>query len=228
MSEWWTYRLSDLLMFSAATYYRLFALVNEDVWPLQLVAAVIGLLLLAGVLCGKPGPRTAACLLGLCWAWVGWAYHARRYADIHLAGEYFATAFLFEALLLGIAGWRGRFVPPAPEGGVRAGLVLLLGGLLVYPLLAPLAGRPWGQAELFGIAPDPTAVVTLGVLLAGRGRWWLWPIPLLWCVASSMTLVEMDAGQAWAPLLPVLMALGVLGGRAYRRMKVRPAAEVRK
>lgn len=228
MSEWWTYRLSDLLMFSAATYYRLFALVNADVWPLQLVAAGIGVLLLVGVLRGRPGPRTAACLLGLGWAWVGWAYHARRYADIHLAGEYFAVAFLFEAALLGMAGWRAWLAPPAPDGGVRTGLLLLLAGLLVYPLLAPLAGRPWGQAELFGIAPDPTAVVTLGALLAGRGRWCLWPVPLLWCVASATTLAEMHVGQAWAPLLPVLVALSVLGGRAYRRAQAQPAGEVRK
>jgi len=228
MSEWWTYRLSDLLMFSAATYYRLFALVNQDVWPLQLMAGIIGLLLLASVLRGKPGPRTAAGLLGLCWAWVGWAYHARRYADIHLAGDYFAAAFVLEAVLLGIAGWRAWLVLPAPAGSVRTGLGLLLAGLLVYPLLAPLAGRPWGQAELFGIAPDPTAIVTLGVLLAGRGRWWLWPVPLLWGVVSAMTLVEMDAGQAGAPLLPVLVALGVLGGRALRRVTVQAATEVRK
>jgi hypothetical protein len=28
-----------------------------------------------------------------------------------------------------------------------------------------LFGRPWLQAEIFGIAPDPTVVATLGVLM---------------------------------------------------------------
>jgi hypothetical protein len=28
MSEWWSYRFSDLLMFSPETYYRLFELYN--------------------------------------------------------------------------------------------------------------------------------------------------------------------------------------------------------
>ncbi len=36
MSEWWTYTLSDFLLFSARTYYRLFELYNRDVWPAQL------------------------------------------------------------------------------------------------------------------------------------------------------------------------------------------------
>ena len=37
-TEWWTYRLSDLLMFSARSYHRLFELYNQDIWPAQVVA----------------------------------------------------------------------------------------------------------------------------------------------------------------------------------------------
>ena len=33
MSEWWTYSLSDFLLFSPRTYYRLFELYNLAVWP---------------------------------------------------------------------------------------------------------------------------------------------------------------------------------------------------
>lgn len=214
MSEWWTYRLSDLLMFSAATYYRLFELYNGEVWPLHLLAAAIGILLLSSLWRGRPGARMAACLLGLCWAWVGWAYHARRYAEINLAGGYFAGAFWFEAMLLGLAAWRGALVFPEsrPGIGMRAGQLVLLAGLVGYPLLAPLSGRPWGQTELFGMTPDPTAIATLGVLLVGRARWWLWPVPLLWCVVSGMTLEEMGQAQAWAPLLLALAALGARVG----------------
>jgi hypothetical protein len=36
MSEWWTYRLSDILPFSAQTYFRLFELHNAAVWPAQI------------------------------------------------------------------------------------------------------------------------------------------------------------------------------------------------
>jgi len=43
MSEWWTYRLSDLLLFSPRTYYRLFELYNAAIWPAQVLAVVIGL-----------------------------------------------------------------------------------------------------------------------------------------------------------------------------------------
>ena len=40
--------------------------------------------------------------------------------------------------------------------------------LIVQPLVGLLAGRSLLQAEYFGVAPDPTATATLGVLLLAR------------------------------------------------------------
>ena len=42
MSEWWTYSLSDFLLFSPRTYRRLFELYNAQVWPAHLVAVGLG------------------------------------------------------------------------------------------------------------------------------------------------------------------------------------------
>ena len=47
MSEWWTYTLSDFLLFSARTYYRLFELYNLAIWPAQSVALALGSIVLA-------------------------------------------------------------------------------------------------------------------------------------------------------------------------------------
>ena len=47
MSEWWTYRPSDFLMFSPRIYWRLFASINESFWPAQPVLIVAGLAWLA-------------------------------------------------------------------------------------------------------------------------------------------------------------------------------------
>ena len=46
MSEWWTYRLSDFLMFSPRTYWRLIENYNQAIWPAQVVALAAGLVLL--------------------------------------------------------------------------------------------------------------------------------------------------------------------------------------
>ena len=43
MSEWWTYRPSDFLLFAPRTYYRLIELYNSEVWPLQIGALIVGM-----------------------------------------------------------------------------------------------------------------------------------------------------------------------------------------
>jgi hypothetical protein len=75
-------------------------------------------------------------------------------------------------------------------------------------LLAPLQGRGWASSEVFGIAPDPTAMATLGVLLLARGTLlpMLLPIPVLCCLLSGITLSTMDEPQAWAPYAALAFA----------------------
>lgn len=212
MSEWWTYSLSDLLMFSKATYFRLFELHNADLWPAQLPALAVGIALL---LClargGARSGRAAALLLSLAWLWVAWTYFAQRYATINTGAPYFAMAFAAQAVLL--LWLASRRAPPRlrePIGALGKGaLGISLLALVAYPLLAPLDGRPWGQAELFALAPDPTVAFTLGALLLWRAAWPFWIVPLLWCFVTSATLMELGAGQAWVLPLISLVALGV-------------------
>ena len=217
MSEWWTYTFSDLLMFSARTYFRLFALLNEAVWPAHILAAAAGLALVGCVVrgAGKAG-RLAAAVLAVAWLWVAWAYHAQRYADINLAAPYFAIGFALQAVLLAWLATRRR-APSivsyrSPLGAVALAIVLL--SLLLYPLFALFEEHGWVQAEVFGIAPDPTVAATLGMLLLWRAPWFLWPLPLLWCAISGATLNELDVAQAWVlPLVGVLALAGTIVSR---------------
>ncbi len=43
MSEWWTYTLSDFLLFSPRVYYRLLELHNHALWPAHLLTIARGL-----------------------------------------------------------------------------------------------------------------------------------------------------------------------------------------
>ncbi len=213
MPEWWTYGLSDFLLFSPRTYYRLLERHNTGVWPGQVLAVALGLFLIW--LLRRPGPgegRAAAGLLGLIWAWVAVAFLWRRYATINWAAGYAAGAFLLEAFLLAWLGAvRGRLRFRA--GRDAAGLVgvgLLALAVALYPAIAPLAGRSVRQAEVFGIAPDPTAIATLGLLLLadGRPRLALLPVPLLACLLSGATLFAMGSPDAWLPLAAAVLAGG--------------------
>ncbi len=222
MSEWWTYRSSDFLLFSARTYYRLFELYNADVWPGQLLALGLGLALWVALLQGRVwAPRAGCVLLAVAWLWVAWAFHRQRYASINWAATWFAAAFALEGLLLlccAVFGAGGRTA--APQGRTRQlGLALLLFALAASPTLGVLFGRPWQQAEVFGLAPDPTVLATLGVLLLqvqpeARPRrramaWLLWPLPLLWCGVTGTTLATMHAADALVMPGAAMLALAI-------------------
>jgi hypothetical protein len=222
MSELWSYRLSDFLLFSPRTYHRLFELYNAAIWPAQAAAVLLGLLMLVLLRRGGPvaGPAVAA-ILAACWAWVAIAFHLDRYASINWAASWVAAGFLAQAALLvwaGVIG--GRLSAPMQlDAAGRAGIGLFLFALLLQPGIGLLLGRPWRQAEIFGIAPDPTAIGTLGLLLvlAGRARWVLMVLPALWCAATGATLWAMSAPDAWLPPAAALFALALAVWRGMAR-----------
>ena len=59
------------------------------------------------------------------------------------------------------------------------------------------------------MAPDPTALATLGALLFVRARafWLLAPISLLWCLISGATLWAMKAPDFFVMPLIALLAI---------------------
>ena len=213
MPEWWTYGLSDIVMFTRETYYRLFGSYNRAIWPAQVftLAAGVGIGLLLQRRPAARSGRLVSAILAVLWAWVAVAFHARRYETINWAAAYFAAAFALEAaLLLGLGAVRGGLVFDA-AGPRRAALAVLFFALAFYPIAGVLFGRDWRQVELFGVAPDPTAVGTLGILLlaGGRTRWELLAIPLVWCVSSGLMQKAANAPDAWLAFASGAVALGL-------------------
>jgi hypothetical protein len=223
MSEWWTYQPRDLLMFTQDTYYRLFELYTTEIWPLQLLALVAGLVIL--VLLYRPTPwsgRAIAVLLAACWTFVAWAYFHERYATINLAAPYYALGFAAQAMLFVLVGVALNRLSFAKRGTSlsQAGRALFIAGLMIYPLMPAIFGRPWLQSELFGIAPDPTVFGTLGVLVAAdRMRWELMVIPVLWSAVTGVTLWTMNSSDAAVTGVAALYALCIAVLRAIERKK---------
>jgi len=212
MSEWWTYRLSDFLLFSSRTYNRLFELYHRDIWPLQVLAILGGVFMLLLLLRAQARHgRVIASFLAAAWLWVALAFHLQRYAKINWAASWFAGLFLLEALLLlwhGVIRDRLRLVP-ITHRAQWLGIALFVFALLIQPFVSVLSGRAWTQTELFGLTPDATAVGTLGVILVAgaRVRLSLLFIPLLWCVVSGATLWTMKSPDAFVLLAAASLAL---------------------
>jgi uncharacterized protein DUF6064 len=213
MSEWWKYQLSDLLLFSPRTYYRMIERYNEAMWPGQIATLVLGAIILGLVYWPTPPKRgIISGSVAALWVFVAGAFLWKRYATINWAATYFAWLFAIEAVLL----VRLSFRPPPREVAGILGVGLFVFSLACYPLLAPLQGRGFGQAEIFGVAPDPTVLATLGLLLVAERpvRWWTLAVPLLWCLISGATLWAMASPEAWILALAAVLVLGASGWRS--------------
>ena len=219
MPEWWSYSLSDFLLFSPRTYHRLMERYNLAVWPGQVLALGLGLLII--LLLPRRSSwqgRIIPCVVALLWAWVAWAFLWKRYSTINWAVSYLLPMFVLQVLLLvwvGVVRGRLSFQVSRTASGI-AGAALLLFSIAVYPALAPILGRSWRQAEVFGIAPDPTAIGTAGLFLLMHGgfRSMLLALPLLWCVVSGLTLWAMHSPEAvLPPLAALIVVLAAWSGR---------------
>lgn len=235
MSEWWTYRLGSFLMFSDATWGRLVASYNRDLWPAQLPALCLGLVASALALRARVPrhDRLVSAVLASAWIWVGWAFLHRRFASVNWPADYLGLAFVLQGAAIGWLGavqgglrfgrTAGPVVEPDAVRGRIGGLALALAGLAAVPLVAPLLGRPWARMEVFGLMPDPTAIATLGILLMARSApGWLSVIPVLACAASAATLWALRAPEAWVPAAGAAVAVSLLAVRRMTRPQRRP------
>ena len=227
MSEWWTYRPEDFLLFSPRVYWRLFEAHNATLWPLHLVTLAAGLAIIL-LIARRPeiSTRWIALILAILWIFVGWSFLWSRYSTINWAAAYIAPAFFVEGVLLLLAFLYDALAFEKRRAADWIGYLILGFALLGQPLLAPLQGRGWTPSEVFGIAPDPTVMATLGVLLLARGRLlpWLLPIPVLWCLVSGMTLQTMGEPQAWAPYAALLLTAAAWIWTIIRQRRSLPTA----
>ncbi|SDS07594.1 hypothetical protein SAMN05216421_0862 [Halopseudomonas xinjiangensis] len=213
MNDWASYQLQDFIPFTTDVYFRLIERMGETFWPLHVLTLALGA---AAIVLALKGRTQLACLLPApLWAFVGVAFFIQRYAELNWAGGYAGYAFIVQAVLLALVALTGFGLDKAPRltsPPILIGLALAIFGLIGMPLIAPLTGGSWYQAEVLGIHADPTAVATLGLALIVFRGWALWAasiIPVLWVLVSGLTLQVLDAPRF--QILFAVVAIGLVG-----------------
>lgn len=232
MDAWWTYRPADLLMFSPSIYWRLFESLNRQAWPwgLALLTLLAGVVVL-GVWRARAGSapsrdrahhpgsaRAVVALMAMAWAGVAWVFFWQRFAPISTAAEAFALGFVGQAMGLALLALSpGLRWTTSLSLRTGTGLALAAWALIGHPALAAVFDRPMAQAEWPGLAPDPTVLATLAVLLlldAPRHAFArvvqraLWVVPMLWCAITGVTLWTLGEPQAVVVALLAALAAG--------------------
>jgi len=202
-----------MLPFDAEVLASLYEQANRAIWPGQLLVLALGLGVIVFACRPVAGSKRAiGWVLAAGWAWTGAVFHLTYFAPLNFAAPIYGWLFIIEAVLvawtMGVRGYDKSGRDIGAFGWVGLGLALV--ALIVAPLAEGLVGAGWAAVQLPGLAPDPTAVFTLAVLLILRGRapLHLALLPALWLAVAAATAWMLEAPGAM--VLPVLGIAGAL------------------
>lgn len=192
----------------AATY----AQYNDAVWPAQPVALALALAALGH--CVRPlpgGDRAIGVLLLTAWLWCGLVFFPRYLAPLDFMAPAYGWAFVFQAALLAWAlVWHRLTFRFRHDAVSWIALAVIAEALFGLPAVTALGDLGWAGARLVGVAPGPTVLFTLGLLLLaeGRRRRLLMAVPLAWCALAGVTAWALGVPEGWP--LPLLGALALV------------------
>jgi hypothetical protein len=184
-----------ILPLSRDEFFSVFVRYNETMWPVQaglyaLAIAAVFLVLRRSI----AASRGAYGVLAILWLWMGVVYHAGFFAAVNPAAFGFALIFVVQSVVFAVLAMRltaVAFVPRKNLAGFAGGLLMVL-GLVIYPMLSLAAGHQYPAQPTFGL-PCPTTIFTLGLLLWARDR--ISPavfiIPVLWAAIGTVGAIQL-------------------------------------
>ncbi|MCW5633038.1 MAG: hypothetical protein KIT17_06840 [Rubrivivax sp.] len=201
-----------MLPFTREQFVEVFARYNEAVWPVQVLAYLLGLAAVVLLLSRRAGfDRVVGGVLALMWLWTGVAYHGVFFSAINKAAAAFAALFVVQGLLFARAAVVRGTLRFAPGSGPAAwlGWALVVYAAVLYPLVGMAAGHAYPQIPMFGITPCPVTLLTFGLLLlaAPPVPRSLLVIPFLWSLVGGSAAFLLGVPQDWPLLASGLIAL---------------------
>jgi len=201
--------------FTLDQFFEIFKNYNETVFPAQIFLYLE--CFLAIYLITKPtliSNKIISGLLAFFWLWMGVVYHLIFFTTINKAAYIFGTAFIIQAVLFityGVFKNRLSFSFGSDIYGVT-GIILILFGLIIYPVVGYLLGHVYPSSPTFGL-PCPTTILTFGVLLLMDKKCpvAILIIPFLWSIigftaAFNFGILE-DTGLLISGLLTITLLL---------------------
>jgi hypothetical protein len=176
--------------FTIDQFLEVFRQYNLAIWPAQIPAYLLGFLAVwLAFRKGTPSNRIASGILSLFWIWNGAAYHLVFFSRINPAAFLFGGLYFLQGVLFfysGVIKSRLSF-EFRKDLSSFVGALIILYGLVIYNLIGPLFGHSYPYAPLFGVAPCPTTIFTLGLFLWADGKFprYLFIIPGVWAIIGT-------------------------------------------
>jgi hypothetical protein len=164
--------------------------------------------------------RFISLTLAFLWLWVGIIFGILVFgpvpvvmAGIEIPGAWylFGSIFAIHGIILLYFGVLKDTVSYnwKPDSRHYIGLILILYGLVLYPLVGILTNRVIPEYPIFGIAPCPVTAFTIGLLLMSEVRpsFLLWIIPIFWGFMGTAPVIFYEVYADIGTVIAALIAL---------------------
>jgi hypothetical protein len=197
--------------FTVKQFFDLFGTYNDAIWPSQIVAYLLGITALGLALKeNRKSSRIVSAILALFWIWIGIVYHIIHFSGINTAAIVFGAFFTLEGLLLLHIGTINKnlsfafHLRPLPVLGSS----FIIYAMVIYPLLGLNFGHTYPKTPMFGVAPCPTTIFTIGILLWATKpvSVCLLAIPFAWSIIGMGAALNLGVLQDYG-----LVVVGILG-----------------
>lgn len=195
--------------FTVEQFFEVFRSYNEAIWPAQIIAYILGVaVLVLAIRKVNLSDRIISAILAIFWIWMGVFYHLLHFSAINPAAKVFGIVFILQGLLFGVAGalldkLTFRFtVKPLPI----IGAIFILYAMIIYPALGIFFGHVYPAAPMFGVAPCPTTIFTIGILLwtTNKVPGYLLVVPFLWSLIGMSAAISLRVPQDYGLVISVV------------------------
>jgi hypothetical protein len=204
-----------MLPFTVDQFLGVFEQYNQAIWPMHVVAYILGITALLLVVKKTPySDRAISVILACFWAWVGIVYHLMYFSTINGAALGFGALFIVQAVLwlvFGVIRLKLSFQWETNQYTV-IGAVMIVYAMLVYPILGALLGHGSPRSPSFGVAPCPMIIFTFGLLLLTNAKVpkTLLVIPFLWSLLGVSASYQLGIREDIGLLVAGVLGVGLL------------------
>jgi hypothetical protein len=211
---------------SADEFFALVELYNARYWPVHIVTFLLGVGALILMFARTAhSDRFISAILASLWLWSGIVFLMVFFSDLTPTLFGFAVPgfaytsgalFIIQGILLLYFGVMRGSLAYGSRGGLYAtiGFATVVYAMIVYPIIGYLTGHSLPGYPLFGSAPCPVTIFTVGMLTLTHRRMpqVILVIPLIW---GLMGITAVVLFRVWADV--GLLAAGVLTLLILRR-----------
>ena len=209
------------LPFTYDQFLGVFEVYNTAIWPVQLIAYIVGIFIIYLVIKEERRSETFLNgLLGLFWLWTGIVYHIVFFAEINPAAYIFGALFILQGGAFFVAGLTGNKLRYGLAKDIYSvtGVIFILYSIIIYPLLGYSLGHIYPQSPVFGVAPCPTTIFTFGILLQAKAKVpvWLFVIPGLWALIGFSAAFQLGIYEDIGLIVAGILGVGMMVFKNYK------------